>query len=159
MKTHPPEPYFPRRYAHLDTWSEAGHTIKVYGIHYDPDRTGPIVSSAVADAARTAVNAVLKEHAHDEDSHDLGFCIVHVGQDAVWLLVDWWITGGIACQRLLSAPLAQPDAFTPASIPALACVWELVVIAHERNAWVRHMLTAEPDARGYLEDVLPAGRY
>ncbi|AZS77027.1 hypothetical protein ELS24_00430 [Achromobacter spanius] len=55
---------------------------------------------------------------------------------------------------------AFPDQFlTTNAATALACVWELVVTTHERNAWVRHMLTAQPDARAYLADVLPAGRY
>ncbi|MFD4836363.1 hypothetical protein ACFWP0_02570 [Achromobacter sp. NPDC058515] len=154
-----PEPYLARRIAHIDTWLEAGHSIKVYGIHRDPERAGPILSDTIAAAVRAAVQEVLAENAADEHSHGLGFCIVHVGQEAVWLLVDWWISGGIVCQRMLSAPLAQPENFTPVSGPALACVWELVITAHERNAWVRHMLTAEPDARCYLEDLLPAGRY
>lgn len=108
---------------------------------------------------RNAVQDVLAEDACDERSHGLGFCIAHVGEEAVWLLVDWWISGGIACQRMLSAPLANPTHFTPVSTPALACVWELVITAHERNAWVRHMLTATPAAHAYLEDVLPAGQY
>ena len=36
----------------------------------------------------------------------------------------------------------------------IACVWDLSVIAHEREAWIRHML-AKPsgvDAEGYLGD-------
>lgn len=157
--THPPEPYLARRIAPIATWREAGHAIKVYGIHRDPDLDGPMLSDEVAASARAAMRAVLQKEAAHERSHDLGFGIVHVGEEAVWLLLDWWMTGGIVCQRMLSAPLAQPDAFTPATEPALACVWELAVIAHERNAWVRHMLTPEPDARAYLSDVLPAGQY
>lgn len=155
----PPEPYVPRHIAHIDTWRNAGYAVKIYGIHHDLYLAGPILSDAVVASVRTAVYAVLDEHSTDARGHGLGFCIVHVGQEAVWLLVDWWISGGIVCQRMLSAPLTQPDIFTPVSAPALACVWELVVTAHERNAWVRHMLTAKPDARAYLDDTLPAGRY
>lgn len=155
----PPEPYFPRRIAHLDTWRDAGHATKVYGIHRDPDWAGPILSDAVAASVRATVRAVLDEQASDARSHGLGFCIAHVGEEAVWLLVDWWSSGGILCQRMLSAPLADPSRFTPVTTPALACVWELVVTAHERDAWVRHMLTAEPDAQGYLKEVLSGGQY
>ncbi|WMD19131.1 hypothetical protein RAS12_21230 [Achromobacter seleniivolatilans] len=155
----PPEPYLPRRIAPIDTWRVAGHAIKVYGIHRDPNLAGPIFSDTVATSVRAAVQDVLDEHAGDERSHGLGFCIVHVGEEAVWLLVDWWMSGGIVCQRMLSAPLAQPDSFSLVNTPALACVWELVITAHERNAWVRHMLTAHPDANAYLADVLPPGQY
>lgn len=155
----PPEPYLARRVAPIDIWREAGHAIKVYGIHRDPDLTVPMLSDAVVASARAATRAVLEREAANERCHGLGFCIVHVGEEAIWLLVDWWITGGIVCQRMLSAPLAQPDTFTPVTQPALACVWELVVTAHERDAWVRHMLTAKPDPAAWLDDVLPAGRY
>lgn len=157
--TQPPEPYLPRRIAPIDTWREADHTIKVYGIHRDPDLAGPMLGDAAIAAARAAARAVLEKEAGNERSHGLGFCIVHVGEEAIWLLLDWWITGGIVCQRMLSAPLAQPESFTPVTQPALACVWELAVIAHERDAWVRHMLTDRPDAEAWLDDVLPAGRY
>lgn len=155
----PPEPYFPRRIAHIDTWHVAGHAIKIYGIHRDSNWASPILPDAVIASVRTAVQNVLAEHACGERSHGLGFCIVHLGEEAVWLLVDWWLSGGIVCQRMLSAPLAQPALFTPVSTPALACVWELAITAHERNAWVRHMLTDNPSPPAYLEDILKTGAY
>lgn len=154
-----PEPYFPRRIAHIDTWYAAGHAIKTYGIHSDPNWASPILSDAIIDSVRAVMQNVLAQHACDNRSHGLGFCIVHIGEEAVWLLLDWWISGGIVCQRMLSAPLAQPTMFTPVSTPALACVWELAVIAHERDAWVRHMLTTSPDSPAYLNDILPACTY
>lgn len=155
----PPEPYLPRRIAPIDTWRTTHHAIKVYGIHRDPDAAPPLLSAPVIDAAQAAVHRVLDEHADQARSHGLGFCIVHVGEEAVWLLVDWWVSGGIVCQRMLSAPLADPSHFIPVSTPALACVWELVITAHERNAWVRHMLTTAPDSGAYLNDLLPSGQY
>lgn len=153
------EPYLPRRIAHIDTWHTAGHTFKTYGIHRDLDRALPYLSDAVDASVRAVVRDVLAENTGDKRNHRLGFCIVHIGDEAVWLLLDWWLSGGIVCQRMLSAPLAKPALFTPVSTPALACVWELVVIAHERDAWVRHMLTASPNPSAYLNDVLPEGRY
>lgn len=154
-----PEPYCPRLIAPLGVWREAGHSIKAYGIHRDADLVGPILSEAVTASVRAAVRDVLDELGGGPRSHGLGYCIAHVGDEAVWLLVDWWISGGIVCQRMLSAPLTQPDTFTPVTAPALACVWELAVIAHERDAWVRHMLTERPEADAYLQAVLSAGRY
>ena len=154
-----PEPYSPRRIATLGVWREAGHSIKAYGIHRDPDVAGPILSDPVTASVRATVRDVLDEYAGDPRAHGLGYCLAHGGEGAVWLLVDWWLCGGIVGQRLLSAPLAHPDTFTPVDAPALACVWELAVIAHERDAWVRHMLTERPDADAYLQTVLPAGRY
>jgi hypothetical protein len=37
-------------------------------------------------------------------------------------------------------------------------LWELPPIAHERDAWVRHMLLPEkPDLEAYLADGMPDG--
>jgi hypothetical protein len=39
----------------------------------------------------------------------------------------------------------------------MGCVWELAIVAHERDAWVRHMLApGQPDLDGYLADSLSA---
>jgi hypothetical protein len=42
----------------------------------------------------------------------------------------------------------------PHPTPAIACVWELAVLDHERRAWVRHVLARPhgPDAGAYLRD-------
>ena len=151
MPLQPPEPYLPRRIAPQGLWSDDERTLKAYAIQRDPDASSPMLADVVATAARAAALQVLREQAGPRD-HDLGYVIVHVGEEAVWLLVDWWITGGIVCQRMLSAPLARPTQFEPVAAPALACVWELAVIAHERDAWIRHMLREAPDAQGYLDD-------
>jgi hypothetical protein len=42
--------------------------------------------------------------------------------------------------------------------PWIGCVWELPPIAHERDAWVRHMLLPDkPDLDAYLADFMPDG--
>ena len=42
--------------------------------------------------------------------------------------------------------------------PWIGCVWELPPIAHERDAWVRHMLVPDqPDLSAYLADFMPDG--
>jgi len=155
----PAEPYAPRRIAALAPWHGPTHTLKVYAIQRDPDPAVPMLTAAQADAARAAALDALERHAGGERDHGLGFAIVHVGEEAVWLLVDWWISGGIVCQRMLSAPLSRPGVFAPVQAPALACVWELVVTAHEREAWVRHMLCAAPDPAAWLADRLADGAY
>jgi hypothetical protein len=42
--------------------------------------------------------------------------------------------------------------------PWIGCVWELSPLHHERNAWVRHILTGDsPDLDGYVADSMPSG--
>jgi hypothetical protein len=145
--------------AFLDQWNEDGLAIKAYAIQRNPDPGVPMLSPDVAAAARKTAMAALKHHARDARASGLGFCIVHAGEEAVWLLVHWWISGGILCQQMYSAPLAQPERFQPVQGPFIACVWELEVTAHERGAWMRHVLREAPDTDAYLADVLPAGSY
>jgi len=77
------EPYLPRRIARIDTWHTAGHTIKTYGIHRDLDRALPYLSDAVDASVRAVVRDVLAENTGDKRNHRLGFCIVHIGDEAV----------------------------------------------------------------------------
>ena len=55
----------------------------------------------------------------------------------------------------MNAPLATPRQFTEVKETTMACVWELQVMCHERNAWVQHgMKSPEPDFHAYMADVL-----
>ncbi|WP_223283441.1 hypothetical protein [Achromobacter xylosoxidans] len=159
FRTIPAEPYAPRRMAFIEQWREDGLAIKAYAIQRNPDPTVALLSAEVAAAARKTAMATLQDAARDPRATGLGFCIVHVGEEAVWLLADWWISGGILCQQMYSAPLERPEQFEPVQGPFIACVWELEVTAHERGAWMRHVLRNEPDTVAYLADVLPTGSY
>ncbi len=157
--THPAEPYLPRRLTPLPLWQGAGHQIKGYAIHRNAEDPGPALSDTMFTAIQVTLAQVLDTQADPLRSHGLGFYIAHVGEEAVWLLIDWWNTGGILSQCLFRAPLERPAAFERVTEPALACVWELILLTHERNAWVRHMLTPAPRPDAYLADSHPAGRY
>ena len=89
-------------------------------------------------------------------SSGLGFVVMHAGEMGTWLLMDWWAHGDILCQRLSLAPAG--GAYEPMDDrPLTACVWELPILMHERDAYVRHMLTARPDADAYLADMRQGG--
>ncbi|MEM9385586.1 MAG: hypothetical protein AAGA68_11040 [Pseudomonadota bacterium] len=91
--------------------------------------------------------------------HGLGYLIVHIGAQRVWLLLHWWHGEDIVLAHLASAPLGSGQFRSERGQPFHACVWEHVVIHHEREVWVRHMLTTQPDPTGYLEDQLADGDY
>jgi hypothetical protein len=64
-----------------------------------------------------------------------------------------------AAQPALGCPDADPTHFMVIEDrPWIGCVWELPPIAHERDAWVRHMLLPEKaDLDAYLADFMPDG--
>ena len=112
------------------------------------------------DAARAAVADYARACPHIWTGSDraLGHIIVHAGEDAIWLLAQWWTPGAILRGLIARAPLHFMD-FAPADASLQGCVWELAVIAHERAAWIRHMMCAEPDIHGFLADRFPGGMY
>jgi hypothetical protein len=149
-------PYRDRR-----TWLHCVHQtgdwkLKVYAI----TTAGGELSADVLDAALRFVSRELQPEHLEEDplatdlgtDEKFGFLVLHVGAEAVWLLLDLWI-GDILHHHLYRAPLEEPAGFSvPWQKHSAACVWELEVIHHERNAWVEHVLKA-PDQPAY-EDYL-----
>lgn len=88
----------------------------------------------------------------------LGHAIIHRGEEADWLLLHWWQAGGI-----LAGITARSDPgrgrFTHAPPTLIACVWEHLVMTHERNAWVTHIMRQTPNIDAYLNDRLSPGEY
>ena len=85
-----------------------------------------------------------------------GFIVIHVGTEAVWLLLDLW-ANDILRHFLFFAPTESPASFEPGpSNGTMACAWELEVFKHERDSWVRHVLSkpSKPDLQLYLNDGL-----
>jgi hypothetical protein len=154
-----PEPYAPRRMGSIGQWQIAGFAIKAHAIQRDPAFSPGLLAADVAQAAKQQTEAALDAARGEDGNYSLGFCIVHAGAEANWLLVHWWKGGGILCQKLFRAPLTAPCEFAPVASSLMACVWELVVINHERDAWVRHMLQPRPAPDGYLADEMPAGAF
>ncbi|WOI55769.1 hypothetical protein [Palleronia sp. LCG004] len=141
--------YEPRPVRPLPEWRIGPVRVKPYHIgarELAPER----LASAEVEARRME-----GECASEGGSQDLGFAVIHEGVAGTWLLLDWWAHGDILCQRLSfddGAGFASVDAR-----PLTACVWELPVLMHERDAWIRHMMQGAPSPNGYLADRLSAG--
>ena len=97
-------------------------------------------------------------HVWTIDDSAYGHIIVHRGTEATWLLVHWWIGGGILRGLMARSPVGAWS-FEPTDASLVGCVWELKVVEHERRAWMRHMMKAQPDIAGFLADRLDDGRY
>jgi len=67
--------------------------------------------------------------------------------------------GVICCEALSRATREKPEMFEAYTGPAMACVWELVVIDFERRAWIEHTMKNEGSVEDYMAAHLPAGLY
>lgn len=144
------QPFVPRHTKMVGVKSCLGWQLKVYSI----SASACGVESQVIAAAMRFVKANVRWPAEQAISN--GFVIVHQGEQAVWLLVHLWMQD-ILRQFVFVAPLNAPTEFQVSPMDGFnACVWELEVTQHERNAWVKHVLAkpAKPNVAGYLSDAL-----
>ncbi|WP_265562254.1 hypothetical protein [Sphingomicrobium arenosum] len=140
------EVYAPRTYRDFGVLALGASRFKAYGI----EAPG---SALDADAALAAVTRYARAcpHVWTVPESALGHVIVHRGEEADWLLAGWWIGGGILRGLVARSEVGALD-FAPADSSLVGCVWELRLVEHERQAWVRHMMRETPDVDGFLAD-------
>ena len=132
-----------------------GWRLKVYGIAYqgeEPDRE-------LVEAALGAAESVLPRPALNDARYGLGFLGIHDGRDSNFVFVSWWENENELQHRVFYSATERPQQLRPATLEEpIACIWDLSVMAHEREAWIRHMLAdpAGADADAYLLDALSA---
>lgn len=144
------EPFRERRTGLCGLTEIHGWKLKIYGMVADG---AELSEETVKAAIRTAEDEV--PWPQDIDAK-FGFMTIHVGDEAIWALVDIW-ADDILRHFLFRASHDAPTEFFPAPTDgSMACVWELEVLWHERKAWVRHVLSTpkDPFFEGYMDDVL-----
>ncbi|MEO0425374.1 MAG: hypothetical protein AAF184_23770 [Pseudomonadota bacterium] len=154
-------PYRPRAFRFDELHRIGGVTLKCYRIGVSPTT----VMAAEAQERYAQALAYVCARAPDVfeadryPNHALGYLIVHFGAQRVWLLLHWWHGEDIVLAHLASAPVEAGPFQSEQGGPFHACVWEHLVIHHEREAWVRHMLVPTPDPETYLKDRMADGEY
>ncbi len=149
-----PAPYEPRPVRFVDRIDHAGWRLKRYAVWVG----GPDPDLAAFDPGMPALLASLPTPAVSPARPGVGFVIAHAGSepdgtDVRYLVCCWWDQ----CNELFTHVLvsgARTGGSWAEGVGA-PCVWDLQIIAHERDACVRHLLTVTPDAEAYLQDVDP----
>ncbi|HEV7646693.1 MAG TPA: hypothetical protein VGP26_00880 [Actinophytocola sp.] len=119
---------------------------------------GAPIEEPVLAAAEQFLPKLLPATARSGGTPQVAFSVLHKGVDAIWLNLYAWVQEAILHCRAANAPFAAPTSFAELSEPLIGCVWELPAPAHERSAWVRHLLQPQrPDLDAYFADWLPAG--
>ena len=146
--------YSPRTLTALTADQVRGWTVKRYGVSALRDTPPP----EVLEFARRAVERSLPPADGDAPAH--GYSVVHEDEDGCYVVVGWWSPNRVILHsRTWLAEWQDLTVLTEAPEGATACVWELVAMGHERDAWVRHVLQpAEPDYPAYLASTV-SGRF
>jgi prepilin-type processing-associated H-X9-DG protein len=149
------EPYRPRAIRCLDVAEIEGWRVKVYGIAYEGSRP----ATALVDATLAAARATLPSPAVTGERYGVGFLGAHQGRGSNFAFADWWALENELHHHVWFSSLEAPGELR-AQRPGdpIACAWDLSVIAHERAAWVEHVLAryGDPDLDGYLAAQLNA---
>jgi hypothetical protein len=93
----------------------------------------------------------------DSRHENVSFVILHEASEGVFVLVNTWVGKNMLQTHIYLSKYEDPTKFEKISGDGLfACVWELEVINHERNAWTKHVLKrgANPDSKSYLNEIL-----
>ncbi|MFJ2959125.1 hypothetical protein OG896_30800 [Streptomyces sp. NBC_00669] len=136
-----------------------GRRLKRYHVTADP--------AGIAPEVEAAAYALLPDLLPEPDgTPGAGFVVLHRGgDDGAYLNAYTWawdnalhFAGAAAGQPVLGCPDHDPTRFVRVERSLIGCVWELPPLLHERDAWVRHVLAADPpDLDAYLLDTLPDG--
>lgn len=106
------------------------------------------------------VEGQLPHDAAAQGRFGVGFVISHQGRNADYAVLGWWGRENELPLRVVLSEGESADAMGTWRLAAgdeSVCVWDLQVIAHEREAWVRHGLReGGPDLEAYLRDALQA---
>ena len=143
------EPWVPRSVRRLGQWTSGAVPLKAYAILADPGaEPDPALAARAAEVVARAAPRIAATA-----QEEIGFVILHQDGDGAWLLLHWWIAGGTCAQLIWHGPPDAPTAFIPLDRPAMACIWELALIDHERRAYVRSLAGPGDGRATYLQDI------
>lgn len=91
-------------------------------------------------------------------TYKVGFLIIHEAREGFLVVFNWWTGGEMIESKVCFSDFKSPEDINvyPYHPKSLLCVWELEIFAHERQAWINHVLLQHknPDFNNYLLSVL-----
>jgi hypothetical protein len=147
------EEYRPRPIRGSGIWAEDGWRLKCYGIAYNREQP----RAALVEAAQQMARERLPRPATGDNRYGVGFVAAHDGRGGCAAFVDWWANEDELHHHLYLSPLDAPEALVPArDTDFTVCVWDLAVLAFERETWLDAVLKNPdgPDLERYLQTQL-----
>jgi hypothetical protein len=143
------EPYEPRPIRFLELWERGGWRLKVYSLAYEL----PLARPHIIETSKAVLWDHLERVSTDKTHYHIGFIGINDGRGAIFSFVDFWADENELHHHVFIAPkddVAQLAYATPTGL--IACVWDMALIAFERQAWVNTVLNnpSGPDIEAYL---------
>jgi hypothetical protein len=136
MHSYEPRPIRFHRLRDVDGWR-----LKLYSVTYgarplDWDGFAPALALADVELPQPAVTAARQ---------GVGFVIAHQGRTALYCVLGWWDNENELPLRVFVRGLDHDAQWRPARGSESVCVWDLQVIAFEREAYVTTVLATDAD--------------
>jgi hypothetical protein len=148
------QPYSPRAIRFHGLRGPTGWKLKLYSVAFDEtpiDWTGFERGLGLAEAELPVPDAAAGRPG-------LGFLIAHQGRTGDYAVLGWWDNENELPLRVFVRRGKRED-WRAARGGESVCVWDLEIIASERDAWVETMLSGQAvDPAAYLERVHGAAR-
>lgn len=142
-------PYPSRPTRLLQLWEIAGWQVKVYGIRLGGDRP----SVALVEEAKRCAMECLPQPSVNDTRYGAAILGVHQGRGYSQVFVDWWEDENELRHRTFATDSETSHILTETTHTGRAfCIWDLRVLAFERDAWVECVLRnpSGPDLKAYL---------
>ena len=128
---------------------------KLYSIKYNELRVTPEIENVIKAILPDWIKE--KSQINDFPNYKIGTVIIHEAKDSILVVVNWWIYENVIQGHVYTSEYENPSKFLDISSKGLQfCVWEMNILWHERNAWVKHVLmkNEKPDFESYLMEHL-----
>ena len=142
------EPYQKRSIRFLELFQSQGWQLKIYSILHQDKKLNP----ELIDAAKETALAFLPQPAQTPSYYGLGFISVHQGKSYDFVTVAYWTYDTELRHQTYMRPSSASVELEALTANELSTdVWDLRVLAFERDAWVKTILNAgKPDSAAYL---------
>lgn len=126
-------------------------SFKCYEV-FDSSNTAPQAEewkSAIQIATQNIQNYI-----HSGAELKIGYIIYHKGFDSNYIVISWWSHENMLRMFAYSSTRLEPTEFNLVTNGLNICVWDMLIHAHERDAFVKHILTNQDSAqfKNYLQD-------
>jgi hypothetical protein len=144
------QPYAARNIQFLRLLRQGEWRVKLYSVALDR----PLVDEGRFGPGLERALHALPELARTPSRPGVGFCILHQGRGADYIVLGWWDRENELPFRIY---VKTPDdtSWRPARGSESVCVWDLEVISFERDAYITTVLASPPaSSQAYLDRVL-----
>jgi hypothetical protein len=140
----------------VEIYHVTGWKVKIYSISVHHEF---VTETNLMDAKNKLKEWLAIASKHDLPTYKIATLILHEGKEGVFAIINWWIDENML-QNFVYLKKYNEQEFQLFSQDGICtCVWEMAVWWHERNAWVKHILSKHdrPDFQAYLNDQLNIG--